>query len=81
MYSTSIFRLLQKNHIVAELYSDPYKKLEAQIKYAHAKKIPYAVIAGPEEQKNRVVNLKNLETREQQTLDFAKLVEILTHAH
>jgi histidyl-tRNA synthetase len=77
MYSASIFRLLQKNHIVAELYSDPHKKLEAQIKYATAKHIPYVVIAGPEEQKGRVVILKNLKTREQITVDFAKLVEVL----
>lgn len=81
MYSASIFRLLQKNHIVVELYSDPHKKLEAQIKYATAKHIPYVVIAGPEEQKERVVILKDLKTREQKTVDFAKLVEILTHAY
>lgn len=78
MYCASIFRLLQRNNIAAELYPDPQKKLEGQIKYAIAKKIPYVVIAGTEEQQNRVVNLKNLANREQQTVDFAKLVEILT---
>ncbi|MBP9691656.1 hypothetical protein KBD81_06275, partial [Candidatus Woesebacteria bacterium] len=77
----SVYRLLQNNNISSELYSDPNKKLESQIKYATAKNIPYVIIAGPEEQQNRVVNLKNLETREQKTLDFAKLVEVLTHAH
>ena len=77
MYSASVYRLLQNNNISSELYSDPNKKLESQIKYATAKNIPYVIIAGPEEQQNRVVNLKNLETREQKTLDFSKLVETL----
>lgn len=78
LYAASNYRLLQKNYIPVELYADPTKKLETQIKYAIARRISYAIIAGPEEQQNRVVKLKNLTTREQKTLDFAKLVEILS---
>jgi histidyl-tRNA synthetase len=78
MYATSIFRLLQKNNISVELYSDPSRKIEAQIKYAVAKKIPYVIIAGPDEQKNRLVTVKNLATREQNSVDFSKLLGMLT---
>ena len=78
LYAASTYRLLQKNSIPVELYTDPTKKIETQLKYAIAKRIPYVVIVGPEEQQNRVVKLKNLATREQKTLDFAKLVEILS---
>lgn len=78
MYATSIFRLLQKNNISVELYSDPSRKIEAQIKYAVAKKIPFVIIAGPDEQKNRLVTVKNLATREQNSVDFSKLLGMLT---
>ena len=76
-YATSIFRLLQKNNIAVELYSDPSKKIETQIKYAVAKKIPYVVIAGPDEQEKRIVHLKNTQTRIQNALDFPTLIETL----
>jgi len=78
MYATSIFRLLQKNNISVELYSDPTRKIEAQIKYALAKKISYIIIAGPDEQKNRFVTVKNLATREQESVDFSKLLGLFT---
>lgn len=77
-YSASICRLLQKNNVPTELYSDPSKKLESQIKYASAKKIPYLIVAGPQEQQKRVVNLKNLETREQETVELSRLIDLLT---
>ncbi|MBP6994490.1 histidine--tRNA ligase [Candidatus Woesebacteria bacterium] len=77
-YSASVCRLLQKNNIPTELYSDPSRKLESQIKYATAKKIPFIIVAGPEEQQKRVVNLKNLETRGQETVALSRLIDLLT---
>ncbi len=81
LYAASTYRLLLKNSVAVEMYSDPTKKLETQIKYAVTKRIPYAIIAGPEEERSRVVKIKNLATREQKTVDFAKLVEILSESN
>ncbi len=79
-YAAQIVRILQKNHIAAELYPDTHKKLEAQIKYALHKKITYFVIAGPEEMQNKMVVLKNLKDTTQKSLAIPELVDILKPA-
>lgn len=57
----------------AEIYYDG-AKLDKQFKYAEIKNIQVGVIMGVDEAKNRKVNVKNLKTKEQQTVDLDDLV-------
>ncbi len=53
-------------------------KLEKQLKYADKKGVPFVVVIGPEEAKNNSVTLKNLKTREQETLSIPRLITLLS---
>ncbi len=77
LYAASILKHLATHGISAELYSDPTKKIESQIKYAVARQIPYVVIVGPQEMEDRTVTVKRLDTRSQETVDLVKLIEIV----
>ncbi len=68
---------LRSNNINTELYLDETSKIEKQLKYADQKGIPYVVIIGPEEVEKNVVTLKNLKTREQETMNVEKMIEML----
>ena len=61
-----------------ELYLDPNAKMEKQLKYADMKKLPFALIIGPEEVNNQTISIKNLVTREQKTSKLDELLELLT---
>ncbi len=74
-YSASIFRMLQKNDVASEIYPEIGKKLESQIKYALAKKIPYVIIAGPDEKNQKMVKLKDLAKKTQEDLNIPELLE------
>lgn len=63
--------------INCETYSDPFAKLEKQLKYADKKAIPTAVIMGPDEIKNNTVTVKNLITKEQKTIPTDQLISYL----
>ena len=63
--------------INTEIYTDPAAKLDKQLKYADKKGIPWVVILGPKEVKNKTVTLKNLKTSQQQTLEPSKLSKAL----
>lgn len=52
-------------------------KLDKQFKYAEVRKIPYAIIMGESEIKDEVVQLKNVVTREQETIRFEDLANRL----
>lgn len=60
-----------------ELYPDPSDKLDKQFKYADKKGIPYALIIGQDEADKNLVTLKNLRSREQQTLPLDQVISIL----
>lgn len=68
---------LRGNSINTELYYQP-AKLDKQFKYAEAKDIKYAVIMGEAEAAKGVVQLKDIKTREQQEINRADLLEVLT---
>lgn len=72
--SIEIATLLRANNISTELFSDSTVKLEKQLKYADRKKIPYATIIGPDEEKKGQVVIKNLESRTQEVVSFSKLI-------
>ena len=57
----------------AELYPAPVK-LNKQMKYANARKVPYTVLIGSEEMEANLFALKNMETGEQQKVDLETLI-------
>ena len=65
---------LRNQKVNCELYLDLQAKLQKQLKYANRKKIPWVIIAGPDEVKKNQVILKNMATGQQQTLSSEKLV-------
>jgi len=75
--SQEIAKLLRKNKINTDLYSDPNIKLDKQLKYANKKNIPYVIIIGPEEVANGNVVLKDMKTGEQKKLSQQDLVKFL----
>lgn len=76
--SLELVTLIQRSiGVNAEIYLDPQVKLEKQIKYADKKGIPYVIIIGPEEIKNKTVTLKKLSTGEQKTLPLNSLSQSL----
>jgi histidyl-tRNA synthetase len=68
---------LRGQNINTELYYQP-AKLDKQFKYAEAKGIRYAVILGQAEATKGVVQLKDLNTRDQQEVKRADLLEVLS---
>lgn len=69
---------LRSKNISTEIYLDKNAKMEKQMKYADQKGIPYVVIIGPEEAEKNVVTLKNLKTREQETMIIDELINTLS---
>lgn len=67
---------LRQAGISSEMYYQPLK-IDKQFKYAEDKDIQYAVIMGQDEKAKEVVQLKNLQTREQKEVPLAQLVESL----
>jgi histidyl-tRNA synthetase len=68
---------LRAQGINTELYYTA-AKLDKQFKYAESKSIPFAIIVGETEVKDGTVQLKNLATREQETVSLTDLAEKLT---
>ncbi len=60
-----------------ETYPDPNAKLEKQLKYANKKQIPFVVVVGPEEVKNKTAVLKNMTTGEQKTIPVNELPSLI----
>lgn len=75
--SIEISSILRINNINTELYLDENAKMEKQLKYANNKNIPYVVIIGPTEAEKNMVQLKNMETREQKEITIKELISIL----
>ncbi|WP_222165793.1 histidine--tRNA ligase [Edaphocola aurantiacus] len=67
---------LRGQGISAELYSDA-AKFDKQMKYADKRQIPYVGIVGSTELAQKVINLKNMTTGEQQQLSIEQLSEHL----
>jgi histidyl-tRNA synthetase len=64
---------LRSAGISTEFYFET-TKLDKQFKYAENKKIQVAVIYGSEEAKTKKINLKNLQTKDQVTVDRSELI-------
>ncbi len=70
---------LQNKNIKTEFYLTP-DKLDKQLKYADKKNIPFVIILGPNEMKKKEVTIKNLLTREQNTISLDKVDQFLLTA-
>lgn len=73
--SFKIDALCYKNKIPVEIYLDPNAKLEKQLKYADQKRIPFAIIIGPDEAAKSLITVKNLQTKEQKTVAEGDLID------
>lgn len=58
---------LRKNGINTEIYPADNEKIEKQLKYADQKGIPYVVVIGPDEAKNGMVTLKDMQSGKQES--------------
>ncbi|MEA3355565.1 MAG: histidine--tRNA ligase [Patescibacteria group bacterium] len=67
---------LRKQNINTEVYPQS-EDLAKQLKYANKKNIPFVIIIGPDEANKNLVTLKNLETRQQETISIEKVIEKL----
>ncbi len=67
---------LRQSGIKAELYPDT-AKMKKQMNYANRRQIPFVVLVGEEELKAESFTLKNMETGEQQKLNFNALLDKL----
>lgn len=76
--SLEIGQRLRTAGLNTEVFLEVNTKLDKQLKYADRKKIPYAVIVGPDEAKNETVTVKKLEDREQKTYTLEEFLETLS---
>ncbi|HCR35623.1 histidine--tRNA ligase [Candidatus Woesebacteria bacterium GWC2_33_12] len=70
-------RFLRQNNIKTGIYPDPNVKLDKQLKYADKKQIPYVIIIGQDEVENKVITLKNLQTKEQKKVTIDEVCRLL----
>lgn len=78
--SLKITRFLRQNNINCELYPESKIKLDKQLKYANDKKIPFAIIIGPDEIKTNSVTLKNLNKKSQVTIPLSDVVHLINES-
>ncbi|MBI2011769.1 histidine--tRNA ligase [Candidatus Daviesbacteria bacterium] len=69
---------LRKEDITTEIWLDPGAKLEKQLKYADTKGIPYVIIIGPEEIKNKKVMVKDLKKKTQESISQPNLLDAIS---
>ncbi len=75
MYSLRAAAELRRAGVPTELYLDAAAKLGKQLKYAGKRGFPLVVIAGPEEEKEGVVSLRNMAGGEQSRVPLGQLVQ------
>jgi histidyl-tRNA synthetase len=68
-HSIKAVAFLREKGIAAEIFLEPTKKLDKQLKWANKNNFAYALIIGPEEIKCKNYQLKNLRTRQQQVVN------------
>ncbi len=75
-YAFDCLNKTRSQQINSELYPAPVK-LQKQMKYANARKIPFVVLIGSEEMETGLLTLKNMETGEQSKLTIDAIIERL----
>jgi histidyl-tRNA synthetase len=76
-YALTILDQLRRMNVRSELYPDAVK-LKKQMSYADSKKIPYIIIAGEDEIKNKSVTVKVMLTGEQKKISLNDLSKYIT---
>lgn len=77
LYILSQLKQVREAGINAELYSKT-AKMKKQFSYADQKMIPYVAIVGEEEMSSQTIQLKNMESGEQEKLTVEALIEKLS---
>lgn len=75
--SLELARKLRRTNISTELFLNSDVKLDKQLKYADRKGIPYVIIIGPDEVKNKKVTVKDLKRNSQKTVAERDLLKYL----
>lgn len=76
--SIQISSELRLNNINTEVWLGSDTKLDKQLKYADQKKIPFALILGPEEKEAGLITLKNLDLKTQEKLSLDGVIQKLS---
>ena len=74
--SIEIATILRNAGISTEVYVED-KKIKTKFKYADKLNIPYVIVIGEDEVKNKLVTLKNMKTGEQNTIKIEEAIEII----
>jgi len=75
-YAFDCVNKLRAAGINSELYPSP-TKMQKQMKYANARKVPFTILIGSNEMESGQLTLKNMETGDQQSLTIDEIVEQL----
>lgn len=75
-YALPILQQFRQAGIATELYPEA-AKLKKQMTYADQKKIPYVLLVGSEEMQSGLLQLKNMQTGEQQALKTEEIIQVL----
>jgi histidyl-tRNA synthetase len=67
---------IRKAGINAEIYPDKVK-IKKQMVYANKKNVPFVAMVGENEMNEGVINLKNMETGEQENVTLEKLITVI----
>jgi histidyl-tRNA synthetase len=59
------------------VYPNEKDDISKQLKYANQIKVPFVIIAGPDEQKNNEIVLKNMVSGEQKSYNIEELISEL----
>lgn len=75
-YCLPLVKDIRKNGISCELY--PSKaKMQKQMKYANDIRVKYVAIVGADEMENNIIQLKNMETGEQEEVSVEELIMLV----
>lgn len=77
LYAMKAITTLRQQGIASELYPDA-AKMGKQMGYADKRNIPFTVLAGSAEMEASTYTLKNMKTREQQTVNLKELFQVLS---
>ncbi|TAJ05675.1 histidine--tRNA ligase [Marinilabiliaceae bacterium JC017] len=76
VYCLNLLKEVRKAGINAELFPDS-AKMKKQMTYANKKEIPYVAMVGENEMKDGVINLKNMNSGEQQLVTVENLIKVI----
>lgn len=75
-YAIKVATYLRENNINSDIYYEE-KSFKSKLKYANRQGIPYICIIGEDEEKEGKVTLKNMETGEQELVNFEEMINII----